>query len=73
MKKLPGAGNIHGPYTVVVELGPFTLHNHTDAEAKKQVKEHKEFLDNVARSYFDLGPRSKFVQSRVVEEVSNEG
>lgn len=67
-QKLPGAGRKDGPFSIVIEVGPITLHNHTKAEANKIKREWRDELDRYARTMLQAGPRSKAVRSKIVEQ-----
>ena len=64
----PGAGRKDGPFSVVIEVGPITLHNYTKAEANKVKRGLRDDLDRYARTLMEVGPRSKAVRSRIVEQ-----
>lgn len=67
-QKRPGAGRVDGPFTIVLEVGPITLHNFTKADANKEKRRARDELDRYARTIMQVGPYSKVVRTTVKEE-----
>lgn len=65
--KLPGAGQKHGPFTIVIEVGPITYHNLTKGQAKARHRELRNDIDRFARTLLSVGPYSSVVRTRTEE------
>lgn len=55
------------PKTFVIEVGPITPYDFTDAEIARMERKLLREMDERIRSYWQVGKRSKVVRSRIEE------